>query len=304
VVDVRNTTQYALTNLVQGTRYFFALTAYNTAGLESDLSAEVSYTPSPAGNTSPTISSFGPRTVDEDTNTGNIPFTIGDAETPNSLVLSTASSNPSLVSSANMMIGGTGTNRTLMVTPSVNQSGSATITVTVSDGQLSASSSFVLTVNAVNDSPTIGNIADRTIDQNTATGPVSFTIGDVETAAGSLALSAGSSDPTLVPVQNIVFGGSGSSRTVNVTPASNQTGTATINITVSDGARTATDSWVLTVRSTATTNTPPSIASVRSTTIFSGGTSLPIRFSFPRMQKQPPDGAASSALLFQRKHDP
>src|SRR4026209_576177 len=45
VVDVGNTTQYRLTNVVEGTSYFFALTAYSTAGLESGLSAEVSYTP-------------------------------------------------------------------------------------------------------------------------------------------------------------------------------------------------------------------------------------------------------------------
>ena len=83
----------------------------------------------------------------------------------------------------------------------------------------------------------------------------------------------------LVPIQNIVFGGSGSSRTVNVTPATDQTGTATINITVSDGVHTASDSWMLTVRSTATTNTPPALSAVRSTTIFSGGSSLPLRFS-------------------------
>jgi hypothetical protein len=165
------------------------------------------------------------------------------------------------------------------LTPALNQSGTATITVSVCDGQLSASRSFVLTVNAVNDTPTIANIADRTIDQNATTGPVGFVIGDVETAAANLALGAGSSNPTLVPIQNIVFGGSGGNRTVNVTPATNQTGTATINITVSDGARTASDSWVLTVRPVATTNTPPLLSSVRSTTIFSEGSSLPVRFS-------------------------
>src|SRR5688572_23154476 len=38
VVDVGKATQYTLPNLAQGTTYFFALTAYNTAGLESDFS--------------------------------------------------------------------------------------------------------------------------------------------------------------------------------------------------------------------------------------------------------------------------
>ena len=61
-------------------------------------------------------------------------------------------------------------------------------------------------------------------------------MGDVETAAGSLTVSGSSSNPTLVPNGNIVFGGSGANRTVTVTPAANQTGTATITVTVSDGA--------------------------------------------------------------------
>ncbi len=49
---------------------------------------------------------------------------------------------------ANIVLGGSGANRTVTVTPASNQSGSATITLTVSDGSLTASSSFVLTVTA------------------------------------------------------------------------------------------------------------------------------------------------------------
>src|SRR6185369_2151684 len=102
---------------------------------------------------------------------------------------------------------------------------------------------------AVNDPPTISNIADQSTAVGTAAGPIGFTVGDVETGAGSLILSGSSSNPTLVPVGNIAFGGSGSSRTVTVTPAANQTGTATIGVTVSDGALTAGDTFVLTVSS-------------------------------------------------------
>src|ERR1700694_5288619 len=39
---------------------------------------------------------------------------------------------------------------------------------------------------------------------------------------------------TLVPNGNIVFGGSGSNRTVTITPATNQFGSATITVTASD----------------------------------------------------------------------
>ena len=67
--------------------------------------------------------------------------------------------------------------------------------------------------------------------------------------AGSLTLSGSSSNPTLVPPANIVFGGSGSNRTVQITPAVNQTGTANISIVVNDGTgNTATNSFGLTVQ--------------------------------------------------------
>jgi hypothetical protein len=54
-----------------------------------------------------------------------------------------------LVPNANIVFGGSGANRTVTVTPAAGQSGIATITVTVSDGQLSTPTSFQLTVNTV-----------------------------------------------------------------------------------------------------------------------------------------------------------
>ena len=291
VLDVGDVTQHQLTNLTQGTTYYFALTAYNSAGLESDFSAEISYTPAPA-NTPPTISGLSNRTISEDTSTGPMSFTIGDAETPNSLVLSVASSNPTLVPNGNMVLGGSGNNRTLTVTPVPNQFGSAMITVSVNDGQLSASNSFVLTINSVNDAPTIANVTDRTIDQNTSTGPIGFVIGDIETAANSLMVTGTSSNPGLVSTQSIVFGGSGSNRTVNVTPASNQSGSATISITVSDGAQTATDSWVLTVRATIT-NTPPTISGLSNRAIDEDTNTGPMSFTIG--DAETPDGLVFSA---------
>src|SRR5207302_2019328 len=93
---------------------------------------------------------------------------------------------------------------------------------------------FLLTVRAVNDPPTISAIADQTTDEDTPIGPLTFNIGDVETAATDLTLSGSSSNPLLVPNSNIIFGGSDSNRTVTILPATNQFGTATITISVSD----------------------------------------------------------------------
>ena len=56
--------------------------------------------------------------------------------------------------------------------------------------------------------PTISNIPDQTIFQNSSTGPIPFTVGDAQVAAANLQLSAASSNPVLIPNANIVFGGS------------------------------------------------------------------------------------------------
>ncbi len=98
-----------------------------------------------------------------------------------------------------------------------------------------------------NTGPTIGEVSSPTIPANSTSTALAFTIGDAETSPTELTLSATSSNSTLIPAGNIVFGGSGANRTVTVTPTSNQTGTATITVTVSDGTLTAQTSFSVTV---------------------------------------------------------
>ncbi len=100
---------------------------------------------------------------------------------------------------------------------------------------------------AGNTAPTISAISDLSIPSGTNTGPLAFTVGDAETPAGTLTLSGTSSNVTLVPNANIVFGGSGASRTVSVTPVSGLTGTATVTVNVSDGALSTSKTFVITV---------------------------------------------------------
>jgi formylglycine-generating enzyme required for sulfatase activity len=198
-------------------------------------------------NTAPKISDIKAQTIKPGSSTGALAFTISDAQTAaSSLKLSARSSNTKLVSSSKIKFGGRGANRTVTVTPTRGQTGTTTIKVTVSDGSLSASDTFVLKVNA-NTAPTISDIAAQTINQGSNTGALAFTVGDVQTAASSLELSGSSRNTTLVPNANIVFGGSGSNRTVTVTPANGQSGTATVTVTVSDGSLSASDTFLLTV---------------------------------------------------------
>ena len=62
-----------------------------------------------------------------------------------------------------------------------------------------------------------------------------------------LTVTVNSSNPTLVPIANVVVGGTGVNRTVTVTPVASQVGTATITVTGGDGVSTASDTFVVTV---------------------------------------------------------
>jgi len=99
-------------------------------------------------NDLPTISAIGDLTIGQSTNTGALTFTIADLETADtSLTLGKASDDTLLAPLNGIVFGGTDGNRTVTVTPNTTQSGDATITITVSDGNGgTASESFVLTV--------------------------------------------------------------------------------------------------------------------------------------------------------------
>ena len=114
--------------------------------------------------------------------------------------------------------------------------GSSTATVTVDpfgDADLEPNETVILTVTA-GAGYTVGSPSSATgtilNDDNSpptvvvgygqcgaaTTGTLNLLVGDVETAAGSLTLTASSSNTAVVPLGNILFGGSGANRTVRI----------------------------------------------------------------------------------------
>lgn len=102
----------------------------------------------------PSITPPGPLVIAEDTPSSAQPITVGDDFTAvGSLVLTASSSNQAVVANAGLALGGSGANRTIVVTPQPDAVGAAVVTVTVNDGYGSNSATFTVNVTAANDPP-------------------------------------------------------------------------------------------------------------------------------------------------------
>ena len=105
----------------------------------------VAQRPPPA--TPPTISAIGNLTIAENSSTPALPLTLGDAQVdPRSLTLWAASTNLNLLPTNNIICRGTNCSRSVTLTPLKGQIGESDITLFVSDGNATASTTFHLTV--------------------------------------------------------------------------------------------------------------------------------------------------------------
>ena len=150
-----------------------------------------------------------------------------------------------------------------------NTTGLYSFTFKVNDG--TADSGNVATVTILigkdNDRPLISAIADQTIDEDSSTSNLSFTISDQETTESNLELSVFSSNTTLVPTENIVLAITEGVHSVTATPVANKFGTAVITIKVSDGLLDAESTFTLTVNSV---NDTPEIRGIPGTIAIPG----------------------------------
>jgi subtilisin family serine protease len=86
----------------------------------------------------------------------------------------------------------------------------------------------------LNQPPTISAIPNQSINEGTATGELSFTVGDSETAAAALTVTAAAQNSALVPADGLILGGAGANRTLRVAPSPTGTGSTQILVSVAD----------------------------------------------------------------------
>jgi len=120
-----------------------------------------------------------------------IPVPVSDAETPAGMLsLTVASSNPTLVSPSNILFSGTDSARIVTVVPATNQTGSADLQLTLSDGELTVTQFVTVTFLPVNDPPSIVPVPDQLVDEGT-TFEVRLTATDPDLGTNRLTFSPG-----------------------------------------------------------------------------------------------------------------
>jgi len=262
-------------------------TAIQAADLDADGDLDPVYTSKgpdaitlfPNDTGAPSISGFpDDQTIDEDGSTGPLTFTVSDPE-DSSLATTPSSNNQDLVPDSNISITGPDNdgNTTIEVVPlpdsnSAVPTGTATISVAVEDEDGNVQTgSFELTVNPVNDAPTVGAVSNQTINEDGSTGPVPVTISDIDTDIASLTLSASSDNPAVLPDGNLAVEGTGTDRTVTATPLPDSSGTATVTLSVSDGDLSATTSFTIDV---IPVDDPPKVSAAQATGVTSTAATL------------------------------
>lgn len=187
---------------------------------------------------------------------------VADSETPaGSLVLTGTSSNPALIPNQNVRVtfGITSFTRVLRLIPLANQTGTADITLFLSDGVQTNSQKFTVRVGVPNVPPMISPIADQVLTEDITSPRIPFTIADAYGRAGNVQMTysvSSSFSASREPPFHLIFGsdddpaappGTNSQRYFIIVPAAERTATNTVTLLASDGFNTVSNSFKVTV---------------------------------------------------------
>ncbi|NOR85793.1 tandem-95 repeat protein [archaeon] len=130
----------------------------------------------------------------------------------------------------------------LTVTPVSNMNGVDSVTLTLSDGDKTATQDITITVTAVNDAPTISIVSDITTAEDTVkTVDLTANENDVDNVDSELTWSVSG-------VNTSLFSASiDSADVITVTPVTNMNGADTVTLTLTDGSLTVTQDITITV---------------------------------------------------------
>ena len=243
MISVGNVTNAVLPALVEGGTYYFAATTYDAANQESGFSDEASYlVPFNVLNMAPTLNAVANVVLNENAapvavNLSGI--TSGSPTEMQTLTVTAVSSNPAVIPAPLVNYASPNSTGNLILMPAFNANGTATITVTVNDGGRTnnlVTKTFLVTVNAVNQPPTLNAISNVSINQNAPAKTV--VLSGISSGAANenqtLKITATSSNPALIPAPTVNYTSPDATGALTFTPAFNLTGTAIITVTLTD----------------------------------------------------------------------
>jgi hypothetical protein len=221
-------------------------------------------------NQAPTLNALANVNINENAGLQTVNLagiTSGATNEADFLTVTASSSNTGVIPTPTVNYTSPNTTGSITFAPANDANGSAIITVTVDDGGASnniVSRTFTVTVNPVNQPPTLNPPADIALNENAGQQTVNLT-GISSGAANenqTLAVTASSSNTGLIPTPAVTYTSPNTTGSLRFTPVTNAYGAATITVTVNDGGTSnniVSHAFTVTVNQV---NTPPTISSI------------------------------------------
>ncbi len=185
----------------------------------------------------PTLASVNNLAINENAGQQTVNFSGISPGSGTALTITASSSNPSLIPNPSVNYVSPNNAGSLTFTPVQNVSGSATITVTVNNGEAQSNlvtQTFIVTVIPGYQSPTLGALSNVAINENA--GQQTVNLSGISLGSGTtLSITASSSNPALIPNPTVNYVGPNSAGSLTFTPAPDSTGTAVITVTANNG---------------------------------------------------------------------
>ena len=272
-VSVGNVTNTTISGLIIGNTYYFAATTYDSANQESGFSNEAMYA-NPT-NAQPTLTVLNNVVVNENVSAQSIALngiSSGASNEHQTLTVTASSSNLNLIPNPAVTYTSPNTTGSITFTPVAKAFGTAIISVTVNDGGASnniITRTFTVTVNHVNQLPTLTNLSNVVVNENAPAKTVTL-VGISSGAANenqTLTVTASSSNLNLIPNPTVAYTSPNTTGSITFTPVAKTFGTATLSVTINDGGASnniITRTFTVTVNHV---NQPPTLNSLNSVTI-------------------------------------
>ncbi len=163
----------------------------------------------------PAIEPVPDQTTDEDHELSVVLKISDDFVSPADLSIEAAAANPALIAVTGLKFDAEASLHRLLLRPQPNAFGETALAVRAGDGRQETTLQFLVTVNPVNDPPTLSEIPNAEAEPDGSL-TVAFTVNDVETSPADLRIEARALHPSVPNAVALEVAGEGAERTLSI----------------------------------------------------------------------------------------